>query len=116
MDNIRTILDDPFAAHGQHTVRLVGDHHVMRNQCCGRSKLTADPLEGLRHHYAGLVVEHSRRLVAKQHARSLGDGERNRHPLLLTVGKLRLNVIYPIAEPDQIERVGLRHRTPSRSW
>jgi hypothetical protein len=55
-------------------------------------------------------VERAGGLVAEQHVRALGDGARDGDALLLAAGELRREVVQPLAEADQRQRLLGAHR------
>ena len=59
----------------------------------------------LEHDDAGRDVERAGRLVAEQDVRPLGDGAGDGHALLLAAGELGREVVQPVAEADQVERL-----------
>ena len=60
-------------------------------------------------------VERAGRLVAQQHVGPLGDGARDRHALLLAARELRREMVEPLIEADQAQRLLRRHRIGRRS-
>ena len=67
----------------QHPVRHATDHHVVCNHDGGRAQVGMHPGNRLEHQAAGLVIQGTGGLVAKQKFGPLDDGSRDRHPLLL---------------------------------
>ena len=62
-------------------------------------------LDGGENNLAGFIVESTGRLVTKQHVGRLGDGARDRDPLLLATGQLGRKMIKPFLKSDQRERL-----------
>ncbi len=71
----------------------------------GRAELAIDALDHVEHQDAGAEVERAGRLVAEQQRRALGHGARDGHALLLAARELGGEVVQPVAEADQRQRV-----------
>ena len=76
-----------------HAVGHAGDRRVVGDHDGGGAELAVDAGDRLEHDDAGVVVERAGRLVAQQHVGPLGDGARDRDPLLLAAGELRREVV-----------------------
>ncbi len=78
-------------------------------RCAERTIDLVDDFEDLD---AGLEVERTGGLVAKQDLRLLGDGACDRDALLLAAGELRRKVIHSLAQTDQVESFPGVERVP----
>src|SRR5690606_19293349 len=92
---------------GEHydAIGHVGDGRVVRDQKRRRTRRLVDAFDGLEHAHTRRAVERAGRLVAEQHGRLLRDRARDRDALLLAAGELRGEVIEPLREPDDVERL-----------
>ena len=102
--------DDPSIGQPQHPVGHPRDGRVVRDDHRGRAELCVDARDHLQDDLPGLVVEGPGRLVAEQDIGALGDRARHRDALLLAARQLGREVVEPVREPDQRERVRRVHR------
>ena len=93
-----------------HAVGHVGDAGIVGDQHGQRAKFTIHFFQHLQHHHPGGRIERAGRLVAQQHGRILGDGARDRHPLLFAAGQLGREMVEPVAQPHQPQRLFRAHR------
>ncbi len=60
--------------------------------------------------HAGARIERAGGFVAQQHGRALGNGARDRHPLLLAARELGRKMVLALTQPDPLQRLRGRHR------
>ena len=77
----------------------------MRNQKYRNPIVPAGILQQLQNLFSGVIVKRSRRLIAEQEFRILGDRTRDRHPLLFSSGKLRRKVIFAVRQSHFCEHL-----------
>ena len=81
------------------------DGRVVGDDDRGGAEFLVGPRDGGEHHLSGLVIECTGRLVAQQHVGRLDDGASDRDALLFAAGKLGGEMIEPLVEADQRQRL-----------
>ena len=97
---------DAAAAHLNDAVSHTGQCRVVGNNNDGASGLAAGILQKAQHLFAGAVVQRTGGLVAEQQLGVFGQCAGNGHPLLLAAGKLRREVVQPLAQPHAAQGLG----------
>ncbi len=93
-----------------HAVGHRRDAGVVGDQHRERPDVAVHALDDLQDQHARRGVQRARRLVAEQDRGPLGDRPGDRDALLFPAGQLRREVVEPLAETDQAERLLRRHR------
>ena len=90
----------------KHTVRHFAERGVVGYYDYRFPGAAAGVLEKLQDRFSGVVVERSRRLVAKNELRIFCKRTRYGNALLLSAGKLSGKVVFSVRQPYGIERFG----------
>ena len=77
----------------------------MRDDEGGQAALLVHPPHRAEHFFAGGFVEFAGGLIGQQDRRVVGDGHRDRHPLLLTARHLGGGAVAHVAHAEQVEEL-----------
>ena len=95
----------PAVADGHRPLDLLRDEGVVGHDHDGRAQLAVDPSQQAEHVARRLAVELARRLVGEHDVGVVGEGHRDRGPLLLAAAEPVGPVGRAVLEPDEVQQL-----------